>query len=223
LIDEHFYRRPEEFFDDTHHYDKYDRNGPKIFVGEWATREGTPTPDMGATLADAAWMTGMERNSDIVLMAAYAPLLVNVDPGGMQWDTDLIGYNTLQTYGSPSYWAQVMFSNHTGDQVLHSNVDGGGPRFFYSITKDSSAGVLYLKLVNADSVRQSVSINLSGAKTVGASGRQISLSAATTDETNNITDQRKIVPVTTALDNVGAKFRHTLPPRSIQILEVHVQ
>jgi alpha-L-arabinofuranosidase len=103
VVDDHFYRRPEEFFDDTHHYDKTDRNGPKIFVGEWATREGNPTPDFGAALAGSAWMTGMERNSDIVTMASYAPLFVNVNPGGMQWETDLIGYDTLNSYGSPSY------------------------------------------------------------------------------------------------------------------------
>jgi alpha-N-arabinofuranosidase len=223
VIDEHFYRRPEEFFEDTHHYDKYDRSGPKIFVGEWATREGTPTPDMGATLADAAWMTGMERNSDIVIMAAYAPLLVNVNPGGMQWDTDLIGYNTLESYGSPSYWAQVMFAKYLGDEVLRSRVDGGGPRFFYSITKNSSAGVLYLKLVNADSNAQPIEINLSGAKSVTPSGTQVSLSAATTDETNSIAEARKIVPVQTALNNVAANFRHTIPPHSIQILELHVR
>ena len=94
------------------HYDKpYDRNGPKIFVGEWATREGIPTPNLGAALGDAAWMTGLERNSDLIVMASYAPLFVNVDPGGMQWETDLIGYDAMKSYGSPSYYAQVMFAS----------------------------------------------------------------------------------------------------------------
>ena len=73
VIDDHFYRRAQEFYDDVHHYDQTDRNGPKIFVGEWATREGTPTPNFGSALGDAAWMTGMERNSDIVIMAAMLP------------------------------------------------------------------------------------------------------------------------------------------------------
>ncbi len=110
VMDDHYYRRAEEFFADTHHYDKADRNGPKIFVGEWATREGTPTPNMGAALGDAAWMTGMERNSDLIVMTSYAPLLVNVNPGGMQWQSDLIGYDANSAYGSPSYYAQVMFA-----------------------------------------------------------------------------------------------------------------
>ena len=81
---------------------------------------------MGAALGDAAWMTGMERNSDIVMMASYAPLLVNVNPGGMQWESDLIGYDAMNSYGSPSYYAQVMFSNHFGDQILKRDIGWNG-------------------------------------------------------------------------------------------------
>ena len=123
MIDDHFYRTAQEFFDDTHHYDKTDRKGPKIFVGEWATREGSPTPDMGAALADAAWLTGLERNSDIVIMSSYAPLFINVNPGASQWVPDLIGYDALHSYGSPSYYAQVMFSNHIGNEVPASTLN----------------------------------------------------------------------------------------------------
>ena len=103
VLDEHFYMSAEKSYSDAHHYDNYDRNGPKIFVGEWATREGDPTPNLQAALADAAWLTGLERNSDLIIMSCYAPLFVNVNPGGMQWSTDLIGYNALSSYGSPSY------------------------------------------------------------------------------------------------------------------------
>jgi alpha-N-arabinofuranosidase len=115
VIDDHYYRSATEFFNDTHHYDTADRSGPKIFVGEWATREGAPTPNMGAALGDAAWMTGMERNSDLIVMASYAPLLTNINAGALQWDTDLIGYDAVKSYGSPSYYAQVMFAEHLGD------------------------------------------------------------------------------------------------------------
>ena len=87
VVDDHFYEPAQGFFSDADHYDKTDRNGPKIFVGEWATREGTPTPDFHAALADSAWMTGMERNSDIVVMSSYAPLLTN-----NQSRRDAVGY-----------------------------------------------------------------------------------------------------------------------------------
>lgn len=220
VIDDHFYRRPEEFFDDTHHYDQTDRNGPKIFVGEWATREGTPTPDFGAALGDAAWMTGMERNSDIVIMASYAPLLVNVNPGGLQWETDLIGYNTLASYGSPSYYAQVMFSNHMGDEIVESKLEAGGPRLFYSVTRNAAKGLLYIKLVNASSIAQAVDIKLAGADEIKRDGRLISLSAKTPDETNTISEPNKIIPVQSSVQDIRPSFRHTLPAYSIHVLEI---
>ena len=119
VIDEHYYRNSEDQMASyAHMYDVRPRTGPKVFVGEWATRVGRPTPNMSAALGDAAWMTGMERNSDLVIMSSYAPLFVNVNPGGMQWPTDLIGYNSLASYGSPAYYAQKMFSLYHGDAIL---------------------------------------------------------------------------------------------------------
>jgi alpha-N-arabinofuranosidase len=119
VIDEHYYRNSEdEMASYAHMYDDRPRTGPKVFVGEWATRVGRPTPNLSAALGDAAWMTGMERNSDLVIMSSYAPLFVNVNPGGMQWPTDLIGYDALNSYGSPAYYAQKMFSLYHGDAVL---------------------------------------------------------------------------------------------------------
>src|SRR5947207_12101103 len=88
ILDDHYYKREHGMFEESRHYDKGDRNGPKIFVGEWATREGSPTPNFGAALGDAAVMTGLERNSDPVVMAAYAALFVNVIPRAMQWSSD---------------------------------------------------------------------------------------------------------------------------------------
>ena len=143
-----------ESFADAQHYDKADRNGPKIFVGEWATREGEPTPNLEAALGDAAWMTGMERNSDLIMMASYAPLFVNVNPGGMQWETDLIGYDALSSYGSPSYWAQVIFASHLGTEVVPPALDHAGPKVFASATRDEKQGKVFIKIVNASSRRR---------------------------------------------------------------------
>jgi len=88
VLDEHFYMSAEKSFSMANYYDTRDRNGPKIFVGEWATREGDPTPNLQAALGDAAWLTGLERNSDLIIMESYAPLFVNVNAGGMQWAPD---------------------------------------------------------------------------------------------------------------------------------------
>jgi alpha-L-arabinofuranosidase len=227
VVDDHFYVRATQFFKDATHYDKTDRNGPKIFVGEWATREGAPTPNFGAALGDAAWMTGMERNSDIIVMAAYAPLLVNVNPGGMQWETDLIGYDAMRSYGSPSYYAQVMFSKYLGDQTLASKLDGpkvgdGASKFFYSITRDSAKKRLYLKLVNASSTPQPVDIDFAGAK-LAATGTLISLSAHSTQATNTLEQPTQIVPVESALHSVTNHLHHTLPGYAIQVIQVDEQ
>ncbi len=122
VIDDHFYRSASAMEADSTHYDKFDRSGPKVFVGEWATTEGNPTPTMNAALGDAAWMTGLERNSDVVSIASYAPLFVNMNPHAGQWRTNLIGYDAINSFGSPSYYTQCMFSNNLADVVLPTTV-----------------------------------------------------------------------------------------------------
>ena len=220
VVDDHYYRRADEFFDDVKHYDQTDRNGPKIFVGEWATREGSPTTNMGAALGDAAWMTGMERNSDVIVMASYAPLFVNVNPGGVQWESDLIGYDALNSYGAPSYYAQCMFGEYLGNEVPTSSITGEGKLFFYSVTRDSRTGKIYLKMVNASSVPQALDINFSGMNKVMPVAMLISLSGKTNAETNSISAPTQIVPVKTSTPIEGPNFSHTIPPYSVQVLEL---
>jgi alpha-L-arabinofuranosidase len=126
VIDDHYYRPAAAMQRDVHHYDKTDRNGPKIFVGEWASRENPPdrtlTPTLHAALGDAAWMTGLERNSDVVVMSCYAPLLINLNRGAWQWEVDLIGYDAARSFGSPSYYIQAIFAQNRGDVVLPVNL-----------------------------------------------------------------------------------------------------
>jgi len=222
VVDDHYYVRATKNFQDANHYDKVDRNGPKIFVGEWATREGMPTPNMGAALGDAAWMTGLERNSDLIVMASYAPLLTNVNPGGLQWDTDLIGYNAAKSYGSPSYYAQVMFGSHLGDHTLASKADGAGAKFFYSITGSAGKKKLYLKLVNAGSAPQAVDVDLEGAK-LAPKAKLITLSAKDTQSTNSIDNPDFIKPVDSAVTLAGSHLRHTMPQYAIEVIEFDEQ
>jgi alpha-N-arabinofuranosidase len=221
VVDDHFYEPAQGFFTDADHYDKTDRQGPKIFVGEWATREGTPTPDFHAALADAAWMTGLERNSDIVVMASYAPLLTNVNPGGLEWDTDLIGYNAMTAYGSPSYYAQVMFSGHHGDQILSSSLSGTPVRIYESVTRDSVTGTIYLKVVNATTDPADVSVKLAGGPKIRPNGQMEVLTAPSTEDTNTITDPKNIVPQTHAMPGLGDDFTLHLEPLSINVLTLH--
>ncbi|MGC1160371.1 MAG: alpha-L-arabinofuranosidase C-terminal domain-containing protein [Acidobacteriaceae bacterium] len=216
----HFYRTAEQFFQDVHRYDGYDRSGPKILVGEWATREGTPTTNLGAALADAAWMTGLERNSDLVVMASYAPLFVNVSPFAMQWEGDLIGFDALTSYGSPSYYAQVMFSNHLGDQILASTLDTTNPRLFESVTADSKTGRLHIKLVNASNIAQPVDLKIAGAPHIRPAMTVTTLTGKTTKDTNSITETTHIVPIVTHVSSAAPSFRHLVPAYSIQVLDI---
>jgi alpha-N-arabinofuranosidase len=223
VVDDHFYRTAQEFYADVHHYDKTDRSGPKIFVGEWATREGSPTPNFGAALGDAAWMTGMERNSDIVVMASYAPLLVNVNPGGMQWQSDLIGYDAISSYGSPSYYAQVMFGSYHGDEIPESSTSGDDLRFFYSVTRKSDTGEIFVKLVNATSDVKPVSIALDGAPNVKKIANVVTLRANTLAATNSIDRPKEILPVESRFERAGASFTYDLPPYSIQVIRLQTK
>ncbi len=221
LIDDHYYKSPEQFYAMVHKYDTADRGGPKIFVGEWATREGSPTPDFGAALGDAAWMTGMERNSDLILMASYAPLLVNVNPGGMQWSSDLIGYDALGSYGSPSYWAQVMFASHLGDHTVRSAATGTGDRFFWSATTSAGDKLLYLKLVNASDTALPLTLDLKGVR-AGAAQVQ-TLQAESNWATNTILDPEHITPHASTMHVQPGAAQHTLPARTIEVLALPME
>jgi alpha-N-arabinofuranosidase len=245
LLDEHYYRSQEEMQLHALDYDTYARtNHTKIFCGEWATRVGSPTPNMAAALGDAAWMTGLERNSDIVLMASYAPLFVNVNHGAMQWRPDLIGYNALNSYGSPAYYAQQMFSTHHGDTVLATDsqniptvsrqpparrVNGVDqplppeqhiPKLFFDATRDSQTGTIFLKVVNSLGTPQPVKIQISGVASIEAEGEAVVLKADRPDDTNSIQEPARIVPVTEKVDGLGTDFTREFPPYSITVLEL---
>jgi alpha-N-arabinofuranosidase len=217
VIDDHYYLMPNEFYDIIHKYDTMDRNGPKVFVGEWATRTGSPTPDFGAALGDAAWMTSMERNSDLIVMASYAPLLTNINPGGMQWPTDLIGYDAIHSYGSPSYYAQVLFSNHLGDHTVKTTADGVSKRFFWSATVSSKDNVLHLKLVNGEDVMQPLTLEIADAKAGAAT--VYTMHAASRWATNSIDHPDHIKPVVSKV-TVAKSWKHDVPGNTIEVLDI---
>ena len=221
VIDDHYYLTPQGFFDLVHKYDTMDRNGPKIFVGEWATRMGSPTPNFGAALGDAAWMTSMERNSDLIVMASYAPLLTNVNPGGMQWSTDLIGYDALRCYGSPSYWAQVLFAQHLGDHTVKSAADLVNAKFFWSATVSTKDKMLHLKLVNASDKDQELVMDVTGARQ-GPSVMN-TLHAATWWETNTIDKPDAIKPIRSTVTVASRAWRHKVAGNTIEVIDIPLQ
>ncbi len=219
VYDDHYYRSPASFESDVHHYDNYSRTGTKIFVGEWASQEGSPTPDLNAALGDAAWLTGLEHDSDVVVMEAYAPLLVNINGNASQWGTNLIGYDALNSYGSPSYYVQAMFAASHGSAILGGTLKYGS-QLYYSATQNPTQKTVYLKVVNAAGTSQLVHLTLSGVKTVLPSGMATVLTSASPSDTNTLNDPFAVIPVTSKITGLGLKFDYTFAPYSVTILQV---
>jgi alpha-N-arabinofuranosidase len=191
-------------------------------------------------MTDAAFLTGLERNADLIVMSCYAPLLVNLNPGGMQWATDLIGYNTIDSYGSPSYYVQKMFYNNKGDVVLPIAVTPqipplapataptesprGGRRgaatppqtLFASSSRDDATGDIILKVVNAVETTQQMQITLVGIPSVGKTARMEVLTGDLAD-VNTIAEPTKISPKDSTI-NADVKFTREFPGYSVTII-----
>jgi alpha-L-arabinofuranosidase len=121
ILDEHYYSTPEFFIQQAERYDRYDRKGPKVYVGEYAVTQGAGLGKPRAAVGEAAFMVGMERNSDLVVMSSYAPLFANVNHRG--WNPDLVDFDSSRVYGIPSYYVQQMFAAHRGDVVVPVDVE----------------------------------------------------------------------------------------------------
>ncbi len=228
VTDEHYYRSVDEFLRMAPGYaNTYDRRGPEIFVGEWAayetpfppwdarSRNEPPTPDLRAALGDGVFMAAMERHSDLIKMNCYAPLLVNVNPGARQWRPDLIGYDAISAYGSPSYYAIQMFSRNLGDKILSTASSQTAVQG--CATRDSKTGGIFIKLVNPQATAELLKIEINGATSLATTGRAITLSGDP-DDSNSITQPRQVVPVTTTVQGVKPSFSYKMPPQSIVVL-----
>lgn len=230
VLDQHYYLPAKTFIKRAPNYFKdYNRSGPKIFIGEWASygtpfppwnpqsRNQPPTGDMKDALGDAAWMTAMERNSNLVIMQCYAPLFVNVSPGARQWRPDLIGYNALHVFGSPSYYAIRMFSTNVGNQIL--KVTPKHTKVLSSVTRESSTGEIYIKMVNPSAKPVRIHIRLDGIKSVAPTAEAITLTAPLKAH-NTITDRKKVVPVDSTVDGVKTRFAYRMPKHSVVVLKL---
>jgi alpha-L-arabinofuranosidase len=223
IYDQHFYETPRSFEQMVHQYDNYSRTAPKIFVGEYASQEGRPVPDLNAALGDAAWLTGLERNADVVLLESYAPMFVNINPGASQWPTNLIGYDALHSYGSPSYYAKMMFNQNGGTVVLPTTLTTtGGSKFYESVSQDSQTGTIYIKGVNAANQAQKVNIVLDGISGVKPQATATVLTSASPQDTNTLTQPNKVVPVTSKA-KVSGNFEFNFAPNSFTVLVIQTK
>ncbi len=214
VVDDHFYESPAWMNAHADEFDDVSRGGPRIMVGEWASQEGSPTPDLNAALGDASWLTGLERNSDLVTQEAYAPMLVNVN--NVAWRTNLIGFDALTSYASPSYWVQRMLADEHGDQVIGAGYTGVGGINAVA-TRDSRSGRIYVTIVNPGGAAQPVTVHVSGSR-VSRWGSATVLSSAKATDTNTITRPNTVTPRTTRLTGLGNDFTHLAPAYSVTVL-----
>ena len=247
VIDNHHYMSPNTAIRNAHLYDIADRNGPKIFEGEWASQErGVArglTPSFQCALSDAAFLTGLERNADIVIMNCYAPLFTRVNPGGSQWSTDLIGYDTMTSFGSPSYYVQKMFFNARGDRVIpvarivpqtiptREPAPEPSGRFgfvrresppspeeplFACASKEDASGDIILKVVNIFDVDQTMTVELAGANVLKVSTGEVMVGMP--DDINSAKAPFHTVPRRFIVTDAGSNWTHTFPGNSITVI-----
>ena len=228
IIDEHCYDRPDWFFGAATRYDHYDRSGPKVFMGEYAAQSvGTCSPENRSTwdcaLSEAAFLTGLERNADVVRMSSYAPLLAHVD--GWQWKPDLIWFDNLRAAGTVSYQVQKIFSLNRPDTVLPMTVtqpDGvkgpTGPAVFAVAGLDRRAGEVVVKTVNASAQELPVRIALKGARSIKPAATAQVL-AATLDAEDGLEHPDRVVPQTVPVQ-AAEDFTLLLPAHSVTVLRV---
>jgi alpha-L-arabinofuranosidase len=216
-IDDHYYNSdPAYFAENAHLFDSMSRSGPRIIVGEYATTNGTPTGTLADALGESAFLTGTERNADLVLGASYAPLLVNVN--APSWPTNLIGYNARSSYGSPSYYAQQMLADNLGRQVIGTQVTGGTGTLFQVATE--SPGHTYLTVVNDGGTPAATEISLAGLG-AGAGGGSATVLTGKPGEHNSLGDPQRVAPQRSSLPaSLGTEFSYTFPANSLTVLDL---
>lgn len=214
LVDEHFYRPESWFLNSGLRYENYDRKGPKVFAGEYACHgKGKKWNHYEASILEAAFMTDMERNADVVYMTAYAPLLAHVD--GWQWRPDLVWFDNTDMFKTCSYYVQQMYAKNKGTNVLKLTMDGkpvagqeGQNGLFASAVLDANANTVIVKVINTGKTAQNISLNLIGLKGE-KTAKTITLNHNGMDDENSIENPNKIAPVNGSV-KCGAGKKNTV-------------
>ncbi|MCS4166427.1 alpha-L-arabinofuranosidase C-terminal domain-containing protein [Sphingobacterium sp. BIGb0116] len=229
IIDEHYYRPPSWFLSSANRYDNYTRNGVKIFAGEYASHTTRPNgpgkSTWEAALSEAAFMTGLERNGDVVEMASYAPLFGHVD--GWQWSPDLIWVDNLQVYGTPSYQVQKLYANNKGTNIVSIKRDGefvaGKDSLYASAVFDAAAQQLIVKVVNYNSKPMKVNLDVDSKKKPAATAEKITLANANLNLSNSIEEPLNIRPKQNTVTSKGKTIVETFEPYSLTLIKLTVK
>lgn len=229
IVDEHFYKSPDWFKKNANRYDSYDRNGPKVFAGEYAAQsDQIASPknknNWECALSEAAFMTGMERNADVVRMTSYAPLMAHTE--AWQWKTDLIWFDNLSSYGTPSYYVQKLYAEYSGTEVIDVKLNGskatGQNGLFISAVKDSIKSKLIIKVANTSGKINELNLSFNGGS-VNNELNFIELSHQNLDAENSIDSPNEITPVFSniLLSNISESI--SIKPNSFNVFVFQIK
>src|SRR5690606_5642603 len=228
IIDEHYYKSPKWFRENADRYDSYDRNGPKIFAGEYAAQSvATASPEnennWECALSEAAFITGLERNADVVQLTSYAPLMAHTE--AWQWTPDLIWFNNLSSFGTPNYYVQQLFATNRGSDLLKVSANGeqliGQNDLYASAVKEESTAEVIVKVVNTSSNSQNINFNLKGVG-IGKKAAQIVLTSSDLRAMNSIKDPKNIAPVTKNI-SIDKDNGVQLSPYSVNVFKLKIE
>jgi alpha-L-arabinofuranosidase len=220
MVDEHYYRSPEWFWENQGRYDAYDRSGPKVYVGEYAAHEKDRRNTLRSALAEAAGFIGFERNGDVVHFASYAPLLAR--RGNTQWTPDLIYFSGTGVYPTLNYTVQQLLGNHSGDALLELGLEGAGAaqRLAASAVRDSRSGAVIVKVVNGENHPVSLALRIAGSTGSLRRLQTIVFGGADPDVANTDGQPPAVTPVTEEAA-LGAVVERTVPASSLTVFRLH--
>jgi alpha-N-arabinofuranosidase len=220
IVDEHYYRSPQWFWDNLTRYDSYDRNGPKVYAGEYAAHDPDRRNTLRTALAEAAQLTSLERNGDVVVLSSYAPLLAR--RGHTQWHPDMIYFNATEVFPSINYHVQRLFGQNSGDVLLPATMDGlpESERVAFSAVRDSDSGDVIIKLVNGTDDAFTAKIVLASAS---AGERRLVATVLTADNPDVVNEDGQPPAVKPAVEEttVGAGLERSFPAHSLTVLRLH--
>jgi alpha-L-arabinofuranosidase len=224
IVDEHYYMSPEWFLSNTARYDHYDRSGPKVFAGEYAAQTVGSTSSENrnnwkAAISEAAFMTGLERNADVVQMASYAPLMAHVN--AWQWKPDAIWFDNLRSYGTPNYYVQKVFANNVGTRIVPVTPQAASG-LYTSASLDEHTHELIVKAINDTSHGTSAEIRLNGINPSGTA-KVTTLESADLSAENSFDQPKAVAPVSSTLDVTSGTIPVQLRPYSVTVYRIPAQ
>lgn len=222
LVDEHYYRSPEWFLSNANRYDSYDRNGPKVFAGEYACHAPDKENSFLTALSEAAFMTGLERNADVVHLCTYAPLFAHKE--AWQWRPDLIWFDNLSFVKTPNYYVQQLFGNNAGTHVLALTMNGkavsGQQNLYATAASDATDNTLIIKIANTGIDQKKISFILEGLKAGVHAVTLTHLNSSDLNAKNSFETPDLITPKVVHSYIKDNKMDIALPPLSFTMLRI---